>query len=106
MSLGTITVTNDLHGAASAPLQFLELSFLGDSSYPAGGSVGFTALVQAKAGRAVTPLFVVKCATTGVYTPIYDKANDKLYVLKADQTEVTASTDLSGTTFKVIVACF
>jgi uncharacterized protein YhaN len=55
-------------------------------------------------GRPVDPLYVVKCAASGVYTAVYDKANDKLYVEDAAGAEVTAATNLSGTSFKLMVA--
>jgi hypothetical protein len=100
MALGTITVTNDLRKSASAPLGCVELSFAGDGAYPSGGTPDFEAEVQAVVGREIDLLFVVKVAASGVYTAIYDKANDKLYVENAAATEASGS--LSGTTFKLM----
>jgi hypothetical protein len=103
MAIGTMTLTSDLVKAASAPSGIAEVSFVGDTSYPTGGTAAFNATVQALMGRAVTVLGIQKSGPTGVYTPIYDKVNDKLYVEVAAGTEVPNATDLHGTTFKLLV---
>lgn len=97
----TITVVNDERKAASAPLGFLELSFAGETTYPAGGTPDFEDAVAAVVGRNVDVLAVVKSGACGVYTPIYDKANDKLYVEDAAGAQATG--DISTTTFYVTV---
>lgn len=101
MALGTITVAEQQRKMASAPLGVARLTFLGDDSYAAGGTVGFQALVRAALLRDVTVICVAKGGPTGVYTAIYDAASDKLYVEDAAGAE--ASGDLSGTTFNLLV---
>lgn len=104
MALGTMTKVSENHKMASAPIGYLQLTFAGDNSYPTGGTANFEAAVRVAAGKAVDVLFVLKCAACGIYTPIYDKAADKLFVEDDEGVEVTATTDLSGTSFKLLVA--
>ena len=97
------------------------IHFAGDGAYPTGGTASFKAFVQAivkayndslgdaiiRGGDSVTPIFVVD-QDCGQYVPFYDLANDKLKVLdggSATRAEVSAATDLSGTTFKLVVVC-
>ena len=103
MAIGAITVASDIAKAASAPLGVAELSFAGDGAYPTGGTANFQAAVRTKMGRAVTVLGCIKSGACGVYTPIYDKVNDKLYVEDAAGAQVANATDLSATTFKLLV---
>lgn len=103
MAIGTITVATNSRKMASAPLGCVRLTFLGDGAYPTGGTADFQASVRTALGRDVTVIAVSRAGATGVYTPVYDKANDKLFVYKADQTEVANATDLSGTTFNINV---
>lgn len=106
MALGTGTVTGQYKKSASAPLDVIHISFAGDSSYPTGGTIEFQAYVRALLGRDVTIAAVTKAAATGVYTAIYDIANDKLYVEDAAGAEVGDETDLQATTFSLIVFCY
>ena len=85
------------------------MQFLGDSSYPTGGTTGFAALVAAAAGRqAVTVISVQRIGLCGGFIPVADPVADTLLMLRtalasAAQQEVPDTTDLSGTTFDVLV---
>jgi hypothetical protein len=121
MTLGTITLPNaKLTGAMpQAPLFAINISFPGDDAYPAGGTPDFQELVRdaietkMKAaadanirGRQNVEIENVIAGLCGAYTPIYDKANDKLWVdVKATGVEVAPAVDLSTTTFNVTVVC-
>lgn len=83
------------------------VSFDGDGAYPAGGTPGFQAAMQAVIGSG-RELVAVLGQDCGGYVPVYDKANDKLKVY--EQTNVatsplieTATANLSGTSFNVLV---
>ena len=107
MAIGTITVGTEAGLMPSAPTFASKLSFLGDASYPTGGTTGFQALVRAKLGRNATVLAVIGQDCGGL-TPVYDIAADKLKVFRtgainAVQEQVPNTTDLSAITFNVIV---
>lgn len=106
MALGTGTVTGQYKKSASAPLDVIHISFAGDDSYPTGGTAAFQAYVRALLDRDVTIACVTKGAATGTYTPIYDIANDKLYVEDENGAEVANTTNLSGTTFALVLFCY
>lgn len=106
MALGTGTVTGQYKKSATAPLDVIHLSFAGDDSYPTGGTANFQAYVRALLSRDVTVAAVTKAAATGVYTAIYDIANDKLYVEDAAGSEVGNGTDLQATTFALVLFCY
>jgi len=100
MALQTGTLVADQRKSASAPLGVARISFGGDDSYPnPGGTATFQAYVRALLSRDVSVISVSKAAACGVYTPIYDAANDKLYVEDAAGAQVANETDLSATTF-------
>jgi len=103
-----MTLTNDERKGASAPLAAAEISFLGDTAYPTGGSTGFQALVRTLLQRNVTILAVVPVGLS-IYTPIYDKANDTLIMVEGTagaNAEVGAATAMDGITFKLLVLYF
>jgi hypothetical protein len=105
MSLGAITLAAGLDSPGGPTPVFADrLSFAGDDSYPTGGSLTFQTLVQAavaKGGREIVAVIAEDC---GLFLPVYDKATDALKVRNlTDGTEVTATTDLSTTTFNVVV---
>jgi hypothetical protein len=123
MTLGTITVPTDkLVGAMpQAPLFALRMSFPGDDSYPTGGTTGFQELVRAAIaakmaaatdanvrGRQNVEIEAVLPQNCGQYIPSYDKTNDTLFVQdggSATLAQVGNGTNLSGTTFNVLVVC-
>lgn len=90
MALGALT-TNARTQAGSSPVSFFDFSFAGDSSYPTGGTVDFEGTVQAKLGRQVEVLSVIPASISG-YTPVYDKANDKLMMFRVGGADAAAAT--------------
>lgn len=110
MALGAFTVGSQGGKAASAPLRVVPLSFAGDGAYAAGGTAAFEDSVQAELEENVTVLGVIG-QDCGGYVPVYDRTNDKLKVY--EQTNVatsplieTATANLSGTTFNLLVLCY
>lgn len=110
MSLGAIT-PNPATGSTPTfhqPLFLDLLQFAGDNAYPTGGTTAFQAKVQAALARGAVEVVSVVTQDCGGYTAIYDKVNDKLKVyrngaINSPQAEVPATTDLSGTSFTVLV---
>ncbi len=91
----------------SSPIFHDVLTFAGDTSYPTGGTVGFGAAIKAfyQDGRQVLAVIGQDC---GGYVPVYLPGTDALKVYKsagsaAAMVEVSNATDLSGTTFNVLV---
>lgn len=112
MALGTPTVVTKDHKSSSAPLKFFHLTFAGDGAYPGGGTASFESFVRTAVGEAVDVLWVQRAGACGGYTPVYDKANDKLYLEYYDYDAVAdgvgienAVADVSGVTMSIIVAC-
>jgi hypothetical protein len=97
-----------LHG--SLPINIDEITFVGPTAYPTGGTTGFEAVVSAILGRGgIDVLGIVQIDASG-YVLRYDKANDKLFILYGDNNNASdgplienATADLSGTTFRVLV---
>lgn len=103
MSLGVLTVIAQT--AAVGPVFHDNVSIVGDTSYPTTGSTGLQAKLNAvtKDGRAIVS---ARCYGGAGYVAEYDPATDKLKVSQsagsaAPLVEVTATTDLSGVTFKL-----
>lgn len=103
MALGTMT-WNEHGGEAPSKPRFIDrLSFAGDSAYPTGGTAAFEDSYQAKIGQR-RKVLSVKSEDCGAYGVVYDRANDKLKVIVlATGVEVANATDLSATTFVVVV---
>lgn len=107
MAIGAITAGNGV-GQNAGPISLELISFTGDASYPAGGTTGFQALVRAAVGKGDLTILAAWGQDAGGFTPVYDKAADKLKVFRtgavnAAQEEVPATTNLSATTFNVMV---
>jgi hypothetical protein len=103
MSLGAITVDNEI-GRKGGPLSMARISFLGDDSYPTGGTAGFAALVAAKLGVTGVTIEAVVQQNNSDHVARYDKTNDKLLVqLMSTGAEVAGAVDLSGITFELLV---
>lgn len=102
MALGAITAGVEV-GRSGGPSISKLISFVGDDSYPTGGTLTFQALVRTAVGADVEVLAAV-AQDCGLFLPVYDKAADALLVRNlTDGSEVTNATDLSGTTFNVLV---
>jgi hypothetical protein len=105
MALGTLTVSASSGGAASTPVFRDHVSVPGDSAYPTNGTA-FLAAFQAATGVKSTRVIDVVHDVGGIagYYPCYDKANGKLKIfVRTTGVEVANTTDLSGTTFKLLV---
>jgi len=105
MSLGTMTSNSE--SAGQGPVFYDDVSVVGDSSYPTGGSSGVAAALQALRGDSRAPISG-ECYASGGFVAQYDAKNDKLVVYKEADTagamaEVSNATDLSGVTFKMTV---
>lgn len=109
MSLGTITpvAAQSVNNSKAA---FMDaVGIVGDDSYPTGGSTGLDALLQAELGPEARNVIGVIPGDCGGFVPVYDPANGgTLKVYRAGGTnaaleEVPNATNLSGTTFNLIV---
>lgn len=99
MALGPITVVDKQQ--VNGVLNSDEITFLGDATYPTGGTPGFQALVRKALNKGnVTIQYVVAQDSAG-NTPVYDVANDKLKVYSG--TSEHAAGDISATTFRLVV---
>ena len=109
MTIGAITLGTQAGKATSKPTRIIPVAFAGDGAYPSNGTAGFEDSVQNKLGELVTVLGVIP-QDCGGYVPIYDRANDKLKVYEQTDTATTplietATSNLSGTTFNMLVVC-
>jgi len=107
MALGTFTKAAGVGEGPSQPTFLDVISFLGDSSYPTGGTTGFEALVRALVGdsREILAVWPQDC---GGFTPTYVASTDAFKVFRTGAVntameEVPNATDLSSTTFNVLV---
>lgn len=86
------------------------INFTGDTSYPTGGTLGFTALLQALTLDGRQPLAVIGQDCAG-YSVAYLPGTDALKVFESGDenasptamAEVVNATNLSSTTFNVVV---
>jgi len=107
MALGTFTVDSEV-GRRGGYHMNTRISFLGDTSYPTGGTAGFKALVAAALGIENPD---ADFEVLGVYqqnlsdnVPLYDRTNDKLLMqVMSTGVEVANAVNLSGITFEVVV---
>ena len=109
MSLGTITAQSEKGGETLEPRFKAHIRFVGDDSYPTGGTPGFNALVAAALGKeGVNVITVNRAGLCGGFSPVYDPAADTLLVLRTDQVddpqeEVPNAFNLSAFTFDLLV---
>ena len=106
MALGTVVVVEK--SASLGPVRFDEVAIPGDSAYPTGGTANFTTLIRAALGVGSSEIIGMMPGDCGGYHAVYDKQNDKLKVyrngaINVAQVEVTATTDLSATTFRLVI---
>ena len=106
MALGTLTRVAAKSGDSSKPVFYDRVSFVGDTSYPTGGTTGFDALITALLGdaREVVAIIPEDC---GAYLPVYLPDNGgtfKVYEGTAGaNAEVANTTALDGVTFNLLV---
>jgi hypothetical protein len=106
MTIGAITV-GAKSGHTNRPVFVDSIGFLGDDAYPTGGTA-LLAAVQAKTldQRDIVGVVAGDC---GGYVPVYDQASGKLKVYTSNGAapaalaEVPNATDLSATTFNLVV---
>lgn len=84
MAIGTITKNTDSVASEAGPVFVDSISFLGDSSYPTGGTAAFDTALRAitKDQRDIIGVIPLDC---GGYLPAYDRATSKLKVYELDQ---------------------
>lgn len=103
MALGTITKDAEV-GRQGGPLSLALISFLGDDSYPTGGTTAFAAAVAAVLPATGMEILAVVQQNNSDHVCRYDKTNDKLLVqLMSTGAQVAGAVDLSGITFELLV---
>lgn len=103
MALGTITITPKVE-KSDAVLYAEYVSIVGDGAYPTGGSTGFTASYTPVLKQGGREILAVIDLTNGANYLAYNKATDSLQAfVRATGAEVANTTNLSGTTFTVLV---
>lgn len=103
MTFPTITQADDVGVQPSAP-SFLDRVTFAGPAYVTNGVAGFKTALNAITKDSRTPLAVVMQDSAGAYTVGYDQTNDKLKFFSVQtHAEVANATDLSGTTFTVLV---
>jgi len=102
MALGAATVQGRFSHDSRPGMMDL-LRFAGDNAYAAGGTANFRAFVRQAVGRGSLDIIAVIGLDPATHRVYYDRATDKLKVSVAAGTEVAAATDLSATTFTVLV---
>lgn len=105
MSLGTAAVGAQAGQSASAPTRIVRLTFVGDDSYPTGGTTGFEAYVRDALDEFVTVLGLVDQsigANELVYNPV---TGNLMSFVKATGVERSAADD-SGTQYDCLVLCY
>lgn len=106
MPLGTPVIQNQGGKSASTPVFIDEITFTGDTAYPTGGSAAFEAFIRGatgiKEGRTVDA--VIDVTGNATHYPVYDKAANALKMfVRATGVEVANTTNMSATTFRVLV---
>lgn len=109
MAIGTMTLTSASVGNTSQTLYADKISMVGDGAYPTGGSTGVQTALRALTKDQRTILAVVGIGANGGYLPVWDAANGKLQLFTVGgnagvvAAELANATDVSGTTFKLLV---
>ena len=107
MALGALASISKDTKAAGEAIYIDEITLVGDSSYPTGGSTGLETLLQAALGDGREILSVTDVGLNAGYVMRYDRQNKKLLALKGNGVnplqEEAGTTNLSGTTFKLLV---
>ena len=106
MALGTITRVGSYSGGEPASPTYHDiLSFLGDGTYPTGGTASLSTLIAAVSGMAPKTIVAVHhvWSSTAKYILEWDRANDKLRVLDTNTGAENVTANLSGVTFEIHV---
>ncbi len=108
MPIGTLTVTASDISSPIATTYIDKITLVGDSSYPTGGMTGVQAALQAQTKDQRQIVDVRSRGPNGGYVPVWDSDNGKLmlYVCggsAAVMGELANATNVSGTTFKLLV---
>jgi hypothetical protein len=109
-ALSTVALVT-AHGHGASRLFADYITAVGPTTYPAGGTTGFAAVVAAAVGKGTVTVIAVLDSDCGGYHPVYDVAADKLKLYYIDNNntsdgvmiEVPNTTDLSAVTFKMTV---
>jgi hypothetical protein len=113
MALGTVAVVPQITKAggpalnggnsASDPYYVEEVTVVGDTSYPTGGSIGLDTAYQAiDAAHSMRTIIAVHTIDAFGYGVGWDSTNKKLKFYSSGA-EVTSTTNLSGVTFKLLL---
>lgn len=102
MALGAATVAHRVN-PGDQKVYFDVISFAGDGAYPTGGTAAFEAFVIAAVGSGARDVVAIVPLDCGVYRPVYDYAANKLKVQTEAFAEVANTTNLSATTFRLLV---
>lgn len=103
MALGAMTLVEKVE-AAGGPLIVARVTQVGDGTYPAGGSTGLLAKLQALLGRTVN-ILAVKDEAILADIAEYDHTNEKLFIrVKATGVE-SAVSNQSGVTYVLTIFC-
>ncbi len=104
MALGALTAATPV-GQEGGPISIFQLSFLGDDSYPTGGTVGFDALARAALGKGNVEILSVTQNNLSDHVVRYVPADGGTLQaqLMATGAPVANAVDLSGITFELTV---
>jgi hypothetical protein len=113
MAIGTVTLTEGVAvgGVPSAPVFMTQISFAGETAYPAGGMLGLQTAVRlaTKDSRTVKGIVGMDC---GGYVPVWVPATGavKVYYGNFDASdgpliELPDPTDIHTITFNLLVFC-
>lgn len=109
MAIGTVTA-GTRYTVPNNILELVKVTFVGDTSYPAGGLATFsqlTGIYNALRGKALQG--IVQVGACGGYIVWYDHANDKLLIYEANSDaadgplQATTTSNLSGVTFELLL---
>ena len=109
MAIGTLTVTSQDIEGPNATHFVDEITLVGDSSYPTGGMTGVQAALRAATKDQRQIVDVRPRGPNGGYDLVWDGDNGKLIAFTvggsagAVKAELANATNLSGTTFKLLV---
>jgi len=106
MALGTLTVVEKV--AAVGPVKFFRCTLVGDGAYPAGGSTGLLAKLQAASfGESLNILSVASQSAPSTVSELeYDHTNEKLFARVRATGVESAVADQSAVTYQLCIAAY